>query len=359
MSQSQLHDFGHSLQDIRGLSSVVLLQECGQWNSDAHIFGFQTYRHDAADTCILVGAELEMCIRNFDSCETFTAVVLETWLVVSLHLLNSWVDKNNAKTGETLESLSKLVTATKAKYRIRFLLVGGDLNTQLPGHTDITGAISTHQTKKQLSSRQLMVMNWLRKHKLKALNSYGDAPDGIGWTHFNNRHQRGIVIDYACVAGCDAMARIVLNWDHCKSDEDHRPVRIFQFSKKMRKVRRDRESMKLWEPSSENASKEFTNKIFGQLAVAENGDFGKSVDISYLQSTIAGAAMDVDYTCGSTKFQGNTKFREEMLDARNRLRILRGSAREECLSVIAKIKKSMRRRRRGFELKQWQIKSVA
>jgi len=191
--------------------------------------GFELFFEEGKDSGVLVGKGLVGAVRHFEFSECFCCIVIGKWIVVSVHLPNSWTDKKNEHVVEVLVLLEESILALSKRFKVERLLLGGDLNVQIPAASDVSGGVSTFCPRRVVSDRQVMVTEFLQKHKLKVLNTYpagchGGSPGDV-WTHFNNRHGTTTQIDFICVSDeVSGEAGVVRDWEMSRVNDDHRPV---------------------------------------------------------------------------------------------------------------------------------------
>ena len=129
---------------------------------------------------------------------------------------NSWTDSSNEHLAEFIFGMSARLQAVARKFKTISLMFGGDLNVQLPAFTDVSGGLSSFCSRRPFTDRQLMVMEFQQKHKLKALNTFQMSDGAVGdcWTHYNHLHKTRTQIDLICVTeNISGSANVLADWE--------------------------------------------------------------------------------------------------------------------------------------------------
>ena len=125
-----------------------------------------------------------------------------------------------------VKQIDAFVALCSTKHGIASLVFGGDFNAQLPG--EVMGITGTHVWRTKIDDRADVVMDFLKRHKLKALNTWR-PPDGRGghshtwvkgWRTLKARLTRR-QYDYICASNQDTAAAWVMART---ARSDHYPV---------------------------------------------------------------------------------------------------------------------------------------
>ena len=133
------------------------------------------------------------------------AVVLRTILVVSCYLPNSWLESRKRERccdlmAASLDELDELIQVMKGKHAVESLIICGDFQVSLPSTEGIIGPC-VRGGNQYPSERELLVVEFLERHQLRAANTYASSRfSDEFWTFHSNRHKTKKQIDYVMVS---------------------------------------------------------------------------------------------------------------------------------------------------------------
>ena len=154
--------------------SVLCLQDVSRWDSTLCGSLFS----DSVSSCaVFVSHDLMGNFRGQGRVGNRNyAVVLGTILVVSCYLPNSWLESRKRETCcdlmlASLDELDELIQVMKGKHIVESLIICGDFQVSLPSTEGIIGPCVMGGNKYP-SERELLVVEFLERHQLRAANTY-------------------------------------------------------------------------------------------------------------------------------------------------------------------------------------------
>ena len=176
----------HRLKTESGPEFIMLLQEVSTWRRSAqplsHL-GHHFYRPPKCDCGISIPLRHRAQIRRTAYGRYWAGMVLDIILLISAHLLTG-TPREKEKRETEMGTIDTFIKECKRDLNIDHAIIGGDFNCQL--QEGVEGLTGEHAYDKEFDPRAPVVTDLMRKHQLKALNTWkppqGRPPEAWTWT---------------------------------------------------------------------------------------------------------------------------------------------------------------------------------